>query len=78
MIIENKVPANMPIPPKEGVLTLWDRRSPGSSIRFFLIARWMIDGIARYVNANEVMNASIISYITKSLTGQIYKLGLYF
>ena len=55
--------AKMPIPPREGVLILCDRRSPGSSIRFFFIARFMMDGMARYVSAKDVIKAKMTSYI---------------
>lgn len=62
-IIENIVPANMAIPPREGVLMLCARLSPGSSTSSFFLATLMIEGIAKKVSKNDVINARTISYI---------------
>ncbi len=62
-MMENNIPANIPIPPNDGVLTWCDLLSPGSSTKCFFRATWMIDGIARKVNANEVIKANIMSYM---------------
>lgn len=55
-------PAKIPIPPKEGVLWVWERRSPGSSHRFFDLAMRMMGGITTYVSANAVKIVSRISF----------------
>ena len=68
--MENNVPESMAIPPNDGVLTLCVRLWSGSSIRFFLMASLIMEGMARYVNEKEVINASIKSYIRKLLTAQ--------
>lgn len=68
--MENNVPERIAIPPSEGVLTLCVRLWSGSSIRFFLMASLITEGMARYVNEKEVINASIKSYICELLTAQ--------
>lgn len=45
--IEKILPEKMPIPPKEGVRIVCERRSPGSSQRFLASATRMIEGIAK-------------------------------
>jgi hypothetical protein len=62
-MIEKMVPANIAIPPKEGVTSVWALLSPGTSYNFFFFAILIIEGIARKVNEKAVTNARIISYI---------------
>ena len=70
-MIENIVPAKIPIPPKEGVMTECELRSPGISYRRFLRATEMMAGMAKNVNENAVTNDRMMSYIKCAVKAQI-------
>jgi hypothetical protein len=63
-VIEKISPLKIPIPPKDGVRSVWERRSSGSSYKFFAMAIFIMDGIAKNEIINAVIKLGIISNIS--------------
>lgn len=63
MIMEKMTPAKMPMPPKEGVITVWECLSVGTSTKFLSFATLIIEGIAKKVSVNAVIKLKMTSYI---------------